>query len=255
MSFWPPLPAPGAGGIVSQDTYLNNDTALSIVGGGGGGTVSPNLSLSTLTTNATGYVSTLVLNGVSSINGAIYPPASVPANLLVSTLGVSSLVTASTANITNLVTASTAIITGLVTAASANITDVNAVTLTNLSSIQFAEESLYTGVASILMNGIQTPNNAYPFIQYGTKDSVEHILTFEVIENNVATGNHDTYLAVGFNRAFLTASTPQGTCSFYTSGSTMGARGGPLSVSTLIDVSSINGINWNRISTVIGQAP
>jgi len=221
MSFWPPLPAPGAGGIVSQDTYLNNDTALSIVGGGVGGTVPPNLSLSTLTVNATGYVSTLVLNGVSSINGAIYPPAvgSVPANLLLSTLTVSSLVTAPTANIT----------------------DSNLTTITNLSSIQFAEKSVYGGFTSILMNGIQTANNPYPFIQYGTKNGEEGILSVEIIQNNVTTGLANTYLSMDFEKAFLNASTPQGTGSLYVSGSTIGVRGGPFSVNSVINVSSING--------------
>jgi hypothetical protein len=183
--------------------------------------VPANLLLSTLTTNATGFVSTIALNGVSSINGAIYPPAagSVPANLLVSTLGVSSLVTAP--NI--------------------NTTDLNAGTVTNLSSIQFAPENVYAGDASILMNGAYLPNNNWGTINFGTKNGEQKIMTFENIQNNVTTGNHDTYLFVGFDKAFLTASTPQGTCSLYTSGSMMGARGGPFSVSTLIDVSSING--------------
>jgi hypothetical protein len=68
--------------VASQDTYLNLTTPLTVIGSGGGGTVPANLVVSTLTLGA----STIV--GVSSINGASYPPAAgaVPANLVISTL-------------------------------------------------------------------------------------------------------------------------------------------------------------------------
>lgn len=71
--------------IPSQDTYLNVTTPLTVIGSGGGGTVPANLVASTITLDTGGSIS-----GVSTINGASYPPAAgaVPADLVVSTLTV-----------------------------------------------------------------------------------------------------------------------------------------------------------------------
>lgn len=70
--------------VASQDVYLNLNTPVSVVGSGGGGPVSPDLLVSTLT--AANYISSPQLI-VSSINGAAYNPGgAVPANLVVSTI-------------------------------------------------------------------------------------------------------------------------------------------------------------------------
>ena len=96
--------------VNSQDVYVNLNTPLTVIGGGGGGSIPSNLEVSTLSApgllnissiNGAPYVgagsipanltvssiSTLALNNVSSINGAPYVSGGVvPANLVVSSL-------------------------------------------------------------------------------------------------------------------------------------------------------------------------
>jgi hypothetical protein len=95
MSLYPENPAGQVYQVTSQDTFASAGAPLSVVGSGGGGPVviPENLVVSTLT--AADFVSTVALEGVSTINGAPYATGGgVPANLVVSTLTAADTVTA-----------------------------------------------------------------------------------------------------------------------------------------------------------------
>lgn len=79
-----------SGTVQSNNVYLNATNTISVVGAGGGA-VSPNLEVSTL--------SAFALTNISSINGAVYTGAgSVPANLTLSSLSTLALNSISSIN-------------------------------------------------------------------------------------------------------------------------------------------------------------
>lgn len=115
-----------SGTIQSNNVYLNGTTPLTVISGGGGGSVPADLTVSTLSAfgllnissiNGAPYVgagsipanltvssiSTLALNNISSINGVAYTGAgSVPSNLVVSSLtAVSSVISSLTVSTIN----------------------------------------------------------------------------------------------------------------------------------------------------------
>jgi hypothetical protein len=186
MSFWPPLPAPGTGGIVSQDTLLNNDNALSFVGGGGGGSVPANLT-----------VSSLLVNGI----------------------------------LPNAITVAQGITTGFSGAILFN------------SAGQDNDAAGQLAINKANMNSVSKPANIYGMTigAYST-----------VLGSYQPLGVSDMYIYSiendGSNLAYMIESknTPV---------SSMNLQAPNVNISSLIGVSSINGINWAAISTLVAAAP
>ena len=187
MSFWPPLPAPGSGGALSQDTLLNYDTPLSFVGGGGG-TVPTDLIVSTLT--IAGGPNSIQLEP-QSIGGIGEFSGSIIFNGVNNQTAAQGQLGLNRSNMTSVSQQS----------------EVFGLSLTALSTGIGAFQPFGSSDIFIYSQGTDVSNYAY---------------TLEATNTPV---------------------------------SSLNIQAPAVNISTLIGVSSINGLNWARISTVIAAAP
>lgn len=282
---WPPLPAPTNTKVISQDALFNNTTALSFVSGGGptpgapvttvsaganlrnvgdntgnvvlalqstiagvsslsfvangtisgvssinnqaypppAGSVPANLVASTLQMNPSGWISTTAINGVTTINGSAYPPpaGSVPADLNVSTLNMPSLIYDP----------------GAGKYAGAIYTD----TLGILSQTYPSDGPTFRFESQSDASTIIGPGLTSRLTMVGTSGPTLGVCNIESNNTGVGISAYSNYGTPTFDLPIsVDASELRILC--------------PLSVSSMT-VSSINGIGWARISTVIGEAP
>jgi hypothetical protein len=221
--------------ITSQDTFASVGAPLTVIGSGGGGpTVIPaNLVVSTL--NAATSVSTSVVNAVSllnvsTINGAAYVAGGgVPANLVVSTLNAATSVSTSV---------------------------VNAVSLLNISSINgapYTEGGVPQNVFVSSLNFLDNPG----FINFPLPSSIASSVTFNMYGEYIdeGAGSYLTTISMNADVVELAGELQFGSVnSIITSQSPAVGFGVPASISSLIGVSSINGVNWAVLSTLAAGA-
>jgi hypothetical protein len=235
--------------ITSQDTYASVNAPLSVIGSGGGGpTVIPaNLVVSTL--RAATSVSTLTVNAlsllnISSINGAVYVPGgggSVPADLTVSTLTAAQGISTSVLKVTG----------GGAEGELGLVMGTNVAFVTESLVLAFnsqGQENVDQGQLAILKsNGLRSVSKPTALGGLG-------VYAFSTVLGS--------YQPLGASDIYIFE---QGIDNYDTQAFMLEAKNSPVSslnvqapnvnISSLLGVSSINGINFARISTVVGQAP
>jgi len=285
---WPPLPAPGVGGILSQDSLLNNATVLTNLGGGGGyptnptfGRVTANSVLTGLIYNEADDISIRAVGGnvnVYSTEGigiSTLDNMTIKANfstlMQTNMLNVSTNLTIINGNIvgvesesvTNIFSNQSTIVTGrqiFMTGISMDTRSINDTRLEAGESMRLiAGNNMKLSTNTMNMESLGSISMVTPLINAWHPDlGINTVLSISEISTNaiysragitVSTNGVVSVAAGGSINTDLISATSNANLEiegvYLLSGSTMAVTG----------VSSINGINWARISTVAGSAP